>query len=227
MSSAHLRSCTSPRIHSNSGNPSRVTQLSPKSRPHGLQDALCLFNRMLLTRPLPSIFHLPSGYSASVVTFNTLMNGLILEDRTFEAIELFKKLTKTREIVPDSVTYGIIINGLCRTGNVDRAVRLLRVMEETNCKPSVLIYNTVIDNLCKDRMIDEALNLFAEMKEKDICPDVITYNSLLHGGLFDEAKELFLKMKESGCLPDEVTYNTIVRWFIENEKYHEALQLLE
>ncbi|GMP77328.1 hypothetical protein CsSME_00033630 [Camellia sinensis var. sinensis] len=60
------------------------------------------------------------GFTPDATTFNTLINGLILEDKTPEAVELFKKLITTREIEPDLVMYGTVVNGLCRTGNTIR-----------------------------------------------------------------------------------------------------------
>ncbi|CAL5351130.1 unnamed protein product [Camellia sinensis] len=36
------------------------------------------------------------GYTPDVTTFTTLINGLILQDRTPQAIELFKKLMTSR-----------------------------------------------------------------------------------------------------------------------------------
>ncbi|GMP85246.1 hypothetical protein CsSME_00038482 [Camellia sinensis var. sinensis] len=119
------------------------------------------------------------GYTPNA--FNTLLNELILADKTPEAVELFKKLMRMREIEPDVVMYGTIINGLCRTGNTIRAVSLLRIMEEGSCKPNTAVYTTIIDSLCKDRMVDDALKLFSKMDEKVIFPNVVTYTSSIHG----------------------------------------------
>ena len=83
------------------------------------------------------------GYTPLSATFNTLINGLILQDKTPEAVELFKKLMRMREIEPIVVMYGTFVNGLCRTGNTIRAVSLLRIMEEGSCKPNTVVYNSV------------------------------------------------------------------------------------
>ncbi|GMP85156.1 hypothetical protein CsSME_00038429 [Camellia sinensis var. sinensis] len=109
-----------------------------------------------------------SGHTPDVITFTTLLNGLILDDKTPEAVELFKKLMRMREIEHDVVMYGTIVNGLCRTGNTIRAVSLLRIMEAGSCKPNTVVYNTVIDSLCKDRMVDDAMKLFSKMNEQGI-----------------------------------------------------------
>ncbi|GFQ05679.1 pentatricopeptide repeat-containing protein at1g62670 mitochondrial [Phtheirospermum japonicum] len=99
----------------------------------------------------------------------------------------------------DVVTYGIVIDGLCKAGNVAVAIELLRVMEKRrSCKPDTHIYSMVIDGLCKDRMIDSALKLFDEMSEKDIVPNVVTYSALICGlcnlSRWGEVKMLLEKM---------------------------------
>ncbi|KAL0710646.1 hypothetical protein Bca4012_017624 [Brassica carinata] len=65
---------------------------------------------------------------------------------------------------PDLVTYGAVVNGVCKRGNIDLALILLKNME----KGSVVIYNTVIDGLCKYKHVDDALNMFNEMENKGV-----------------------------------------------------------
>ncbi|KAK2967918.1 hypothetical protein RJ640_010528 [Escallonia rubra] len=122
------------------------------------------------------------GILPDVVTFNTLLKGLVVEDRVPDAVQLFMKLIRQRVCEPNVVMYGTIVSGLCKTGNTSRAIQLLGLMEEEGkCKPNRVIYNTVIHSLCKDRMVDDALTLFSKMNENCIPPDAVTYNSLVHG----------------------------------------------
>ncbi|KAJ0716957.1 putative tetratricopeptide-like helical domain superfamily [Helianthus annuus] len=58
----------------------------------------------------------------NVFVFNTLLDGLILEDRIVQAERLFKKLILLCE--PDVVMYNTMIKGLCKFGNNDIAVGL-------------------------------------------------------------------------------------------------------
>ncbi|KAF5940734.1 hypothetical protein HYC85_021901 [Camellia sinensis] len=171
------------------------------------------------------------GYTPNVTTFKTLLNGLILDDKTPEAVELFKKLMRTREIEPGVVMYGTIVNGLCRTGNTIRAVSLLRIMEKGSCKPDTVVYNTIIDSLCKDRMVDDATKLFSKMDEKGIFPDVVTYTSLIHGlcnfGQRKEATEMLREMLDSGIAPNVLTYSVLLDACTKEGKMKEAEGVLE
>ncbi|PWA76399.1 tetratricopeptide-like helical domain-containing protein [Artemisia annua] len=65
------------------------------------------------------------GYSPDVTTYTSLINGLVRADRGFDAIELFKKVIRWKLCDPNEVTYGTIINGLCK---VVRLVRLLNCL---------------------------------------------------------------------------------------------------
>ncbi|KAJ0558652.1 putative tetratricopeptide-like helical domain superfamily [Helianthus annuus] len=123
------------------------------------------------------------GYSPDQATYNTLINGLVLADRVFEAVELFKKLLREKVCEPDQIMYGTVINGLCKVGDTSKALELLRFMESVSCKckPYAEHYNAVIDSLCKDRMVDNALELFTQMNEKGVLANIITYSSLIQG----------------------------------------------
>ncbi|KAL9998488.1 putative tetratricopeptide-like helical domain superfamily [Helianthus debilis subsp. tardiflorus] len=106
-----------------------------------------------------------------VYIFNTLLDGLVLEDRILETERLFKKLIKHKLCEPNVVTYSTMIKGLCKVGNNDIAIGLLRLMDERGCKPDTVVYNTIIDSLCKDKLIEDAYKLFSEMVfAKDIQP---------------------------------------------------------
>ncbi|KAL3651208.1 hypothetical protein CASFOL_004210 [Castilleja foliolosa] len=117
----------------------------------------------------------------------------------------------------DAVTYGTVIDGLCKAGNVAMAIEMLRVMEKERscCKPNTRVYNIVIDGLCKDRMIDSAFKLFDEMSEKGISRNVVTYNALICGlcnlSRWSEVKMLMEEMIGSYKIyPDVFTYNSLV-----------------
>ena len=47
------------------------------------------------------------------------------------------------------IVYSTILNGLCKTGsgNTDRAVRFLRMMEERGFEPNIVAYSTILDCL--------------------------------------------------------------------------------
>nr|XP_043615013.1 putative pentatricopeptide repeat-containing protein At1g12700, mitochondrial [Erigeron canadensis] len=94
------------------------------------------------------------GHSPDLLTYTTLINGLVLSDQVFDAVELFKKLLRDKTCEPDQFMYGTVVNGLCKVGHSKRALEVLRFMEKSTCQPVVQHYNPIIDSLCKDNMVD-------------------------------------------------------------------------
>ncbi|MCH96076.1 pentatricopeptide repeat-containing protein [Trifolium medium] len=63
----------------------------------------------------------------------------------------------------DKVSYGILIDGLCKAGETRAALQLLRRIEALMVEPDVVMYSTVIHSLCKDKLVSEAFHLYSEM----------------------------------------------------------------
>lgn len=70
-----------------------------------------------------------------------------------EARRLFDRMIELG-CEPDIVTYGTLINGLCRTGNTRLALQLHHEMATGDCnssttkpKPNVFCYSTIIQSL--------------------------------------------------------------------------------
>nr|GEX28334.1 pentatricopeptide repeat-containing protein At1g63330-like [Tanacetum cinerariifolium] len=167
------------------------------------------------------------GIHPDLVTFNTLLNGLVLEDRIVEAEIFFKKLIKKKLCEPNVVMYSTMIKGLCMIGNNVIAIQLLRLMDENACKPNVVTYSNIIDSLCKDKMVDDAFKLLKEMVfQQGISPDVITYNCLIDGlcnlGCWEEASKMLQEMLDVGISPDVQTFNILVDAFCKEGKVEEA-----
>ncbi|KAK6135969.1 hypothetical protein DH2020_030307 [Rehmannia glutinosa] len=208
----------------------------------GLDDAICLYKNMARMRPLPCVKQFTQllsrvvnlkEYSAAICLFKYMCNlGISVDEYTMsiainsyclsnrvdygiiEAQELFRKILREGMCEPSVVTYGTVIDGLCKAGNTAMAIELLRVMEKGSCKPDIHIYSTVIDGLFKDKMVDSALKLFAEMTEKGITPDVVIYTALICGfcnlGRWREVKLLLKEMIDCKIHPNVTTFNTLI-----------------
>uniref|UniRef100_A0A251UEP8 Putative pentatricopeptide repeat protein n=1 Tax=Helianthus annuus TaxID=4232 RepID=A0A251UEP8_HELAN len=122
------------------------------------------------------------GYSHNQVTYNTLINGLVLADRVFEAVELFKKLLIEKLCDPDQFMYGSVINVIrvyCQEGLLGKGTELLRKMEVNGCLPDSFTYNVIVRELLKKNEPGEAEILLEEMINRGFMPDHATFENLL------------------------------------------------
>lgn len=124
-----------------------------------------------------------------------------MQDKVTEASELFKRFVAFG-CRPNVIVCATLIKGLCQTGNLSHAFKLLDDMINGECsdvfQPNVVCYASIIGGICKEGFVKKAKVLFLDMKGKRIYPDAFVYNPLIHGycctGNWEEAKGLFIEM---------------------------------
>lgn len=87
----------------------------------------------------------------------------------------------TRGISPCVIHFRGTIETCTRPGQWEKAVELLREMQDRGIHPSTLItiYSYLISLCGKARNWQMALSLFQEMKDRGIEPDMITYSAAI------------------------------------------------
>ncbi|KAJ6707762.1 hypothetical protein OIU85_028070, partial [Salix viminalis] len=136
---------------------------------------------------------------SSVVTFNIMINVLCKEGKLKKAKEfigfmealgiklnmdeadgIIKEMNE-KGLVPDSITYNILINGYCRCGNVKKAFTLHDEMISKGVQPTRVTYTSLIYVLSKRGRMKQADDLFEKIVRKGIFPDLIMFNALIDG----------------------------------------------
>ncbi|KAI5678413.1 hypothetical protein M9H77_09363 [Catharanthus roseus] len=88
-------------------------------------------------------------------------------------------LFSAEELVqPNTISFEIVIAGLCRHHKIDEALSLFRDMDRIACQRSVLLYNDIIDYLSNANRLNECYELLIEMKDLGFQPTQFTYNSI-------------------------------------------------
>ncbi|XVF73117.1 hypothetical protein PTKIN_Ptkin12aG0176000 [Pterospermum kingtungense] len=166
--------------------------------------------------------------------FNVLLSGLGRSGDVKRMNTVMAEMNQ-RNIQPNVVTFGILINQLCKLRRVDEAMEVLNKLGDgsgsdgVSVETDVVIYNTVIDGLCKVGRQDEGLRLMKRMRSmKGLAPNAVTYNCLIDGfckvGEIERGKELFDRMKEEGVSPNVITLNTLVDGMCRHGRINSALE---
>ncbi|PQQ04671.1 pentatricopeptide repeat-containing protein [Prunus yedoensis var. nudiflora] len=97
------------------------------------------------------------------------------ENKVEEAVCLFRKHMGSH-CRPDSWTFNILIRGLCRIGEIDKAFEFFSDMESFGCYPDIVTYNTLISGLCRANKVDRGCRLLKEVQSRiELSPDVINF----------------------------------------------------
>ncbi|KAK7258017.1 hypothetical protein RIF29_32394 [Crotalaria pallida] len=172
------------------------------------------------------------GYIENVNTYNLVIYALCKECRLVEAISVFYMMLKA-EIFPNVVSFNMIIDGACKIGDLDLALKLTKkmtLMSGNYVWPNSITYNCVINGFCKNGRLLLAEEMLHEMVKAGFKPNVRSYATLIDGyarwGSLEEALRLCDEMVERGLVPNTVVCNSILYWLYREGDIEEASLLL-
>ncbi|MBA0628745.1 hypothetical protein Godav_023407, partial [Gossypium davidsonii] len=118
----------------------------------------------------------------NVVTYSALINSHCLQNRMDKARKVFRSMIKkgcapdiSRRIssacellrkmiafgqVPNVMTCSILLNGLCKSDKLEKALELFQAMRNSKLELDIVCYNILIDGLCKAGHIEVGKELF-------------------------------------------------------------------
>ncbi|CAI9781251.1 unnamed protein product [Fraxinus pennsylvanica] len=173
------------------------------------------------------------------ITLNILLNsyGFCLEEKTNEAVVLLNKIIGLG-FQPDVTTWNTLINGLCRSGNAEVALRFYREVgnskgrSDLRFKPYLIFYSALIHGFCKEGLLDkdsrieEARELFDLMEAKGHKRNVVSYTVLINGYCkcqkVEEAMRLFKEMVSRECKPNVITFTVLLAGLFQVRKVEDA-----
>ncbi|XP_034690458.1 pentatricopeptide repeat-containing protein At3g07290, mitochondrial [Vitis riparia] len=174
------------------------------------------------------VLRLGFGLDTHVCTSLVLAN--CRRDDLGEAFRVFEKMSKEESCRPNSVTYSILIHGLCEAGRLEEAFQLKQEMVEKGCQPSTRTYTVLIKAKCDIGMTDKAMKMLDEMATKACVPNVHTYTILIdrlcREGKIEEANGVFRKMLKHGLCPGIITFNALINGYCKEGWVVSAFQLL-
>lgn len=137
---------------------------------------------------------------------------------------------QSRRGAVDEVTYGTLIDALCRSQHLEKAIELLRGMQDRGIVPDIVTYNILINGYCEAGQIEFAQKLLSVLETKRQV-NVRTYNIVIQrlckGGKLDEAEDLMMRMEGNGCSPDDLAYNLMIQSFLRMHDIPKALQYIQ
>lgn len=142
------------------------------------------------------------------------------------ADEIFKKMKQTG-LIPNAVA---MLDGLCKDGLVQEALKLFGLMREKGSMPEVVVYTAVVEGFCQAQSFDDAKRIFRKMQNNGIVPNAFSYTVLIKG-LFkakklDEAVDFCVEMLENGHSPNVTTFTGLVHEFCKEKGVEEARKVI-
>lgn len=143
-----------------------------------------------------------------------------------DADEIFKKMKETG-LIPNAVA---MLDGLCKDGLVQEAMKLFGLMREKGTLPEVVIYTAVVDGFCKSHKMEDAKRIFRRMQSNGITPNAFSYTVLILGlykcNKIEDAVEFCVEMLEAGHSPNVTTFVGLVDGLCKEKGVEEARRVI-
>ncbi|KAF3448763.1 hypothetical protein FNV43_RR09476 [Rhamnella rubrinervis] len=161
------------------------------------------------------------------LSLNASIVSLFIHDYCSEATSLLFKMTQFG-ISPDSVLLSSIIDGLCKVGEIEKAINILKFF---NLPLNIFVYNSFISKSCTDGNMVKASRLFHEMSELGMLPDCFSYTTIIGGyckmGDMKKAFQYFGKMLKVGTKPSVITFTLLIKACCKSGNMEMAESLLQ
>lgn len=171
--------------------------------------------------------------AVSSFVHNIFLTALSKRNRVDEAVRFFEDhILSLKGFCPDTCSFNIVIRGLCKGGQVDKAFEFFHDMGSFGCLPDMITYNSLINGLCAVGNVERTLELLREVQSQaGITPDVVTYTSIISGlcklGKMEEALSLLDEMIHQGVRPNVITFNVLIDGFGKLGEMVSALKMFE
>ncbi|CAL5380732.1 unnamed protein product [Camellia sinensis] len=169
------------------------------------------------------------GVSMNVVTYTLVIKGYCKLCKMDEAENVLRAMKKEPLLIVDEYAYGVLIDGYCRNGRMNDALRMKDEMLGLGLKMNLFICNSMINGYCKLDQVHEAEELLVTMSCWKLKPDSYSYNTLVDGycrkGHTIEAFNICDKMLEESIELSVVTYNTLLKGLCRRGEFGDALHL--
>jgi pentatricopeptide repeat protein len=167
----------------------------------------------------------------SVATISTLMKAFSSLRRIDDVKELWREMTVVREMEPNEISIGCVVDALVSNDRLDEAVDLVKEWKDrvpVNC----VIGSTLIKGFAIARDADRAQEVFEMMSDEGITPNLVTLNTLLdafaRAGRMEKAAEIMGKIQtHSNMQPDRITYSTMIKGFCLQGQVDKAIKVMD
>ncbi|CAK7325091.1 unnamed protein product [Dovyalis caffra] len=197
---------------------------------NSLLSGLCKARRMEEARSMLKEMEV-DGFVPDGFTYSIIFDGLLKSnDGAGAAMDLYREAIG-KGVRINSYTCSILLNGLCKEGQVEKAEEVLKSLVEYGLVPDEVIYNTIVNGYCQIGDMDRAILTIERMESHGLRPNCITFNSVIDKfcemQMMDTAEEWVKKMVKKGIAPSVETYNTLIDGYGRLCRFSSCFQILE
>lgn len=169
-------------------------------------------------------------WERDVVSWTSMINGFVDDDRPIEAIRLFERMMDEGVVDINDATIVSVLRACADTGALNLGKRVHGVVMEKKIGLLANVSTALIDMYAKCGCIESARQVFVEIVEKDVFTCTAMISGLASHGHCQEAIDMFNQMQAFGIKPDERTMTAVLSacrnagWYTEGNTYLRSMK---
>ncbi|KAJ6732939.1 MITOCHONDRIAL GROUP I INTRON SPLICING FACTOR CCM1 [Salix koriyanagi] len=170
------------------------------------------------------------GTPRSCISFNSLLSACIQSKLYNKVPVLFNEISEKYRVLPDKVSYGMLMKAYCEDGKPEKAIEVLMGMEKKGVEVTTIVCTPVLNCLYSKGKNEEADRFLDWMVERGCELDAVVYNVKISNAVnqgAESVKELIEEMKNSGLKPDTISYNYLMTSYCMSGMMEEAKKVYE
>jgi pentatricopeptide repeat protein len=161
-------------------------------------------------------------------TFANLIKVSGMLKRVQHCRHLWAEMTEVRNVEPNGVALGCMLDALVCNGCVMEGVALLRKWEN-RVPVNTVLYSTLIKGFTSSRDTQGAMEMWKELRTKKLPMNSMVYNAIIDAnarmGATDQVSALLSSMKDDGVEPDEITMSIVTKGFCMSGELDKAIDV--
>ncbi len=140
------------------------------------------------------------------------------------------KTSGNESLEPDLITYSTLIKGLCKSGQIHKAIALYEEMRTKGLELDEVLFNSLLDGCVKcDCPFQKTERIISDMTKLKIRFSNYTYSILIklyaRNRMIERALKVLEEMRENSVLPGVIVYTCLMQVCIKNKMVDKALEL--
>ncbi|KAG9063724.1 hypothetical protein KI688_003835 [Linnemannia hyalina] len=169
-----------------------------------------------------------SGVSSNEYTFSALLQSVSLDSA--KSVQLFNELSK--QMVPNTVNYNILIRAFQRQSDLDGAFRVFRSMVADGVRPDKFTFSSILSLFAIRGDTNGAEAFWNEMVGvHGVKPNAFAYGSMMHVYCTAEdmlsAQTVYREMIQSSIMPNEVIFGTLLNAYARHGDLTQMLSIYD
>ncbi|PRQ20725.1 putative tetratricopeptide-like helical domain-containing protein [Rosa chinensis] len=169
------------------------------------------------------------GLPLSLTSYNSLLRVVQRSDRNGLVWKIYEHIVERRSY-PNDETVRILIDALCKEGELRKYADMLERIHGKKCSPSVIVNASLVFRILEEGRVEEGVVLLKRMLQKNMVLDTIAYSLIVHAkvklGNLSSAQQVYEEMLKRGFRANSFVYTLFIEAYCKAGRIDEAQSMM-